>query len=67
MQKSISRLLAMLPAILLCQAIYAAEDSGINIRHLSNEQNIIDLQPAGRYLLLPVEDEAVEGKVYLCM
>ncbi len=65
MQKSISKLLAALSAILLCSAIYAAEDSGINIRHLSNEQNIIDLQPAGRYLLLPVEDEAVEGKVYL--
>ena len=43
----------------------AAERKGITVMHMSNEQNIIDLCPEHRYLLLPVQDSAPEGRIQL--
>ena len=43
---------------------YAA-DSSIKVRHLVNEQNIVSIQQAKKYLLLPVEDTAPESKVLI--
>ena len=33
------------------------------IRHLANEQNIIVLESAKKFLLLPVQENAPEGKI----
>ena len=60
----IKRLLTMLPVLLLCIGASAASDHGIRVRHFSNEQNIIELRPVHRYLLLPVEDSAPEGRLF---
>ena len=60
----IKRLLTMLPVLLLCTVASAASDHGIRVRHFSNEQNIIELRPVHRYLLLPVEDSAPEGRLF---
>ena len=60
----IKRLLTMLPVLLLCTGASAASDHGIRVRHFSNEQNIIELRPVHRYLLLPVEDSAPEGRLF---
>ena len=57
-------LLSMLPVLLLCTGASAASDHGIRVRHFSNEQNIIELRPVHRYLLLPVEDSAPEGRLF---
>ena len=43
---------------------YAA-DSSIKVHHLVNEQNIVSVQQAKKYLLLPVEDTAPESKVHI--
>ena len=51
-------------ACLLFPALSDAEP-GLKVKHLANEQNIIDIPCAGKYLLLPVQDNAPEGKIYL--
>ncbi len=38
-------------------------ENGLVIRHLANEQNIILLDSAKKFLLLPVQENAPEGKV----
>ena len=43
---------------------YAA-DSSIKVHHLVNEQNIVSVLQAKKYLLLPVEDTAPESKVHI--
>lgn len=40
-------------------------EPGLKVKHLANEQNIIDIPCAGKYLLLPVQDNAPEGKIYI--
>lgn len=42
-----------------------ATDSPIKVRHLVNEQNIVSIQQSKKYLLLPVQDNAPESKVYV--
>lgn len=42
-----------------------ADDGGITVRHMSNEQNIIELKPERKYLLLPVQDNAPEGRIFM--
>ena len=42
----------------------AAEPS-VSVRHLASEQNILLVKDAERYLLLPVQDSAPEGKLYI--
>lgn len=37
----------------------------VPVRHLANEQNILLVEKAGKYLLLPVQDSAPEGKIYI--
>lgn len=49
-------------ALGLSLAVQGAEN-GLVIRHLANEQNIILLDSAKKYLLLPVQENAPEGKV----
>ena len=39
-------------------------ESAINVRHLVSEQNILQIKKAKKYLLLPVQDNAPEGKIY---
>ena len=51
-------------ACLLFPALSDAEP-GLKVKHLANEQNIIDIPCAGKYLLLPVQDNAPEGKIYI--
>ena len=43
----------------------SAQETSYDVRHLANEQNIVSLSAAKKYLLLPVEDNAPEGKVYI--
>lgn len=49
-------------ALGLSFAVQGAEN-GLVIRHLANEQNIILLDSAKKFLLLPVQENAPEGKV----
>ena len=49
-------------ALGLSLAVQGAEN-GLVIRHLANEQNIILLDSAKKFLLLPVQENAPEGKV----
>ena len=49
-------------ALGLSLAVQGAEN-GLVIRHLANEQNIILLDSVKKYLLLPVQENAPEGKV----
>ena len=42
-----------------------ATDSPIKVRHLVNEQNIVSIQQPKKYLLLPVQDNVPESKVYV--
>ena len=51
-------------ACLLFPALSDAEP-WLKVKHLANEQNIIDIPCAGKYLLLPVQDNAPEGKIYI--
>lgn len=41
----------------------AAGGEGITVRHMAGEQNLIGTGTAGRYLLLPVQDDAPEARV----
>lgn len=40
-----------------------ATESSVSVRHLANEQNIVLVKGAKKYLLLPIQDNAPEGKV----
>lgn len=46
-------------------SIVNAADTSLIIRHLANEQNILSVKSATRFILLPVQDSAPEGKVYV--
>ena len=54
-------------ALLLGTAPMAWADNNpqFSVRHLASEQNLIAVQQATKYLLLPVQDNAPEAKVYL--
>lgn len=43
----------------------AKANTSISIKHLANEQNIVTLKTEKKFLLLPVQDNAPEGKVYI--
>lgn len=38
-------------------------ENNVNVKHLANEQNIIVLDSVKKFLLLPVQENAPEGKV----
>ena len=38
-------------------------ENNVNVKHLANEQNIVVLDTVKKYLLLPVQENAPEGKV----
>lgn len=38
-------------------------ESNLVVKHLANEQNIVVLDSVKKFLLLPVQDDAPEGKV----
>lgn len=42
-----------------------AAEATMDVRHLVNEQNIVTIEGAKKYLLLPVQDNAPEGKLYV--
>lgn len=44
-------------------AMANAAESSVSVRHLANEQNIVFVKGAKKYLLLPVQDNAPESKV----
>ena len=44
-------------------AMTNAAESSVSVRHLANEQNIVFVKGAKKYLLLPVQDNAPESKV----
>lgn len=44
-------------------AMANAAESFVSVRHLANEQNIVFVKGAKKYLLLPVQDNAPESKV----
>ena len=48
-----------------CSLMAVNATSGINIRHLVNEQHIITVTDAEKYVLLPIQDNAPEAKIYL--
>lgn len=43
----------------------SAAEKDITIHHLANEQNLISVSSAKRYLLLPVQDDAPEARIYI--
>ncbi len=43
----------------------ASADGGLVVRHLANEQNIIELATPAKYLILPIQDSAPEGKIHV--
>lgn len=49
--------------ILLCTGLMAGAQGNLQIRHLANEQNIVVLDSVKKFLHLPVQDDAPEGKV----
>ena len=50
---------------MLCCIAALASDGGIRIRNLASEQNIVEISSARKYLMLPVQDNAPEGKVFI--
>ncbi len=56
---------ACLGMLLAVTCTARASGAPFTVRHLSNEQNIVSVERAARYLLLPVQDSAPEGKVYI--
>lgn len=51
--------------IFAVSGLHAVETQGITFKHLANEQHIIVVQKAKKYLLLPVQDSAPDGKIYI--
>lgn len=49
--------------IFLCTGLMAGAQGNLQIRHLANEQNIVVLDSVKKFLHLPVQDDAPEGKV----
>ena len=49
--------------IFLCTGLMAGAQGNLHIRHLANEQNIVVLDSVKKFLHLPVQDDAPEGKV----
>ena len=49
--------------LLLLPAVFGHADSPLTVRHLASEQNIITLNVQKRFLLLPIQDNAPEGRV----
>lgn len=47
----------------LCIGLVAGAQGNLQIRHLANEQNIVIMDSAKKFLLLPIQDNAPEGKV----
>ena len=64
MKKSV-KYTAVAAMMLFCAASPAFADSGIRIRNLASEQNIVEISTAHRYLMLPIQDNAPEGKVFI--
>lgn len=52
-------------ATLLAGLSLSAADKNISIRHLANEQNLITITSARNCLLLPVQDDAPEAKLFI--
>ena len=50
-------------ALCLGLATPVSANSGIQVRHLASEQNIVAITQAQKYLLLPVQDDAPEAQV----
>ena len=48
---------------LACATVCAAAGAHFELKHLANQQSIVDVAGASRYLLLPVQDNAPEAKV----
>lgn len=51
--------------IFLCTGLMAGAQGNLQIRHLANEQNILTLKEEKKFLHLPVQDDAPEGKIYI--
>ena len=54
---------SLLGATLGLLPICASAESALTVKHLANQQNIVAVTEAKRYLLLPVQDNAPEAKV----
>ena len=54
---------ALCLGVFLCTGLVAGAQGNLQIRHLANEQNIVVLDSVKKFLLLPVQDDAPEGKV----
>ncbi len=63
--KNIVKWLFAAAAPMLCCIAALASDGGIRIRNLASEQNIVEISSARKYLMLPVQDNAPEGKVFI--
>ncbi len=59
----------LLITLLTCACLFSLDASAsvkaLEILHLANEQNIVNIASAKRYLLLPVQDNAPEAKLYV--
>ena len=54
---------ACLCSLIGWSAMANAAESFVSVRHLANEQNIVFVKGAKKYLLLPIQDNAPEGKI----
>ena len=54
---------ALLGAYIGLSALDAQAEQKLAVSHLANQQNIVAVTEAGKYLLLPVQDDAPEAKV----
>lgn len=54
---------ALCLGVFLCTGLVAGAQGNLQIRHLANEQNIVVLDSVKKFLHLPVQDDAPEGKV----
>lgn len=63
MRKCIYTMKAALLGIFLGMASGVQADSLWNVRHLVSEQSIVSLDVKENYMLLPVQDDAPEGKI----
>ena len=63
MRKCIYTVKAALLGVFLGMASGVQADSLWNVRHLVSEQSIVSLDVKENYMLLPVQDDAPEGKI----
>lgn len=63
MRKCIYTVKAALLGVFLGMASGVQADSLCNVRHLVSEQSIVSLDVKENYMLLPVQDDAPEGKI----